>query len=250
MLAILSPAKSLDYETPLPPVSATRPRFAGEARRIARAAAELGPDRLAELMDISDRLAELNDSRYRRFARAPLRPAIYAFAGDVYVGFEAASLDQPAIVYAQDHLRILSGLYGLLRPLDAIRPYRLEMGTRWAPETKSLYAHWGDRVAKALATDLRAEGSGVIVNLASQEYWQVIAQAPPKKARIVTFDFREEGPDGLRFNSFAAKRARGMVARYICEHRIDRVEDLKSFDSDGYQFDLSSEGDLWRFVRR
>jgi hypothetical protein len=249
MLAIISPAKSLDYETPLPPVTPSRPRFAGEARRIAGAAAELGPARLAELMDISDRLAELNDERYRRFPRAPLRPAIYAFAGDVYVGFEAATLDEPAIGYAQDHLRILSGLYGILRPLDAIRPYRLEMGTRWAPAARSLYAHWGDRVTTALAADLRAEGSGVIVNLASQEYWQVVAQAPPGKARIVTFDFREEGPSGLRFNSFAAKRARGMVARYICEHRIDRVEDLRSFDSDGYCFDPSSEGDLWRFVR-
>jgi cytoplasmic iron level regulating protein YaaA (DUF328/UPF0246 family) len=250
MLAILSPAKSLDYETPLPPIAATRPRFAGEAKRIAGAAAELGADRLAELMDISDKLATLNDVRYRRFARAPLRPAIYAFAGDVYIGFEATTLDEPAIAYAQDHVRILSGLYGILRPLDSIRPYRLEMGTRWAPEARSLYAHWGDRVTTVLAADLRAEGSGVIVNLASQEYWQVIAQAPPRKARIVTFDFREEGPDGLRFNSFAAKRARGMVARYICEHRIDRLEDLKSFDSDGYSFDPASDGDLWRFVRR
>jgi cytoplasmic iron level regulating protein YaaA (DUF328/UPF0246 family) len=249
MLAILSPAKSLDYDTPLPPLEPSRPRFAGEAKRIAGAAAKLGPERLAALMAISDKLAVLNDERYRRFARAPQRPAIYAFAGDVYVGFEAASLDEPAIVYAQDHLRILSGLYGLLRPLDQIRPYRLEMGTRWAPEARNLYAHWGDRVSKALAGDLRQEGSGVIVNLASQEYWQVIAQAPPKKARIVTFDFREQGPEGLRFNSFAAKRARGMVARYICEHRIERVEDLKSFDSDGYEFDPSSEGDLWRFVR-
>jgi len=250
MLAILSPAKSLDYQTPLPPVAATRPRFAGEARRIAGEAAKLGPDRLAELMDISERLATLNDERYRRFARAPQRPAIYAFAGDVYIGFEAASLDEPAIAYAQDHVRILSGLYGLLRPLDAIRPYRLEMGTSWAPEARNLYAHWDGRVSKALAADLCAEGSGTVVNLASQEYWHVIAQAPPKKARIVTFDFREEGPSGLRFNSFAAKRARGLVARYICEHRIDRVEDLKGFDSDGYQFDPSSEGDLWRFVRR
>jgi cytoplasmic iron level regulating protein YaaA (DUF328/UPF0246 family) len=249
MLAVLSPAKTLDYETPLPPMPATRPRFAGEASRIAGAAARLGSARLGALMDISDKLAELNDERYRRFARAPLRPAIHAFAGDVYIGFEAASLDEPAIAFAQDHLRILSGLYGLLRPLDRIRPYRLEMGTRWAPEAKSLYDHWGDRVSAALAGDLRAEGSGVIVNLASQEYWHVVAQAPPRKARIVTIDFREEGPSGLRFNSFAAKRARGMMARFLCEHRLGKVEDLKGFDSDGYRFDPDSEGDLWRFVR-
>lgn len=249
MLAILSPAKSLDYETPVPPMPTTRPRFAAEARRIAVAAAKLGPDRLAELMDISDRLATLNDERYRRFSRAPLRPAIYAFAGDVYVGFEAATLDEPAIAFAQDHVRILSGLYGILRPLDEIRPYRLEMGTRWAPGARSLYVHWGDRLSAALARDLRDEGSGVIVNLASKEYWHVIEQAPPRKARIVTIDFREDGPDGLRFNSFAAKRARGMMARFLCEHRFGAVEDLKDFDSDGYRFDPESEGDLWRFVR-
>jgi cytoplasmic iron level regulating protein YaaA (DUF328/UPF0246 family) len=250
MLAILSPAKSLDFDTPLPAMTTTRPRFAGEARRIAGAAADLGPDRLAELMDISGRLATLNDERYRRFARAPLRPAIYAFAGDVYTGFEVETLDEAAIAYAQDHVRILSGLYGILRPLDRIRPYRLEMGTRWAPNANSLYAHWGDRVTAALAADLRAERSGVIVNLASKEYWHVVAQAPPKNARVVTIDFREDGPGGLRFNSFAAKRARGMMARFLCEHRFARVEDLKDFDSDGYRFDASSEGDLWRFVRR
>ena len=250
MLAVLSPAKSLDFETPLPAVTPTRPRFAAEAKRIAGAAAELGPGRLAELMDISDRLAVLNDERYRGFSRAPRRPALYAFAGDVYIGFEASTLDQPAILFAQGHVRILSGLHGILRPLDAIRPYRLEMGTRWAPGASSLYAHWGNRLSAALASDLRDEGSGVIVNLASREYWQAIAQTPPPKARVVTIDFREEGPDGLRFNSFAAKRARGMMARYLCEHCFAKVEDLKGFDSDGYRYDAASEGDLWRFVRR
>jgi cytoplasmic iron level regulating protein YaaA (DUF328/UPF0246 family) len=251
MLAILSPAKSLDYKKPLPSVEPTRPRFSEEAEELAAAAAKLGPRKLAKLMSISDKLAQLNAERYRDFAEAPERPALFAFAGDVYIGFEALSLDEPAIDYAQDHVRILSGLYGLLRPLDAIRPYRLEMGTRWAPaRKKTLYAHWGRRISDALATDLAAEGSGVVVNLASKEYWHAIEQAPPEGARILGVDFREDGPKGLYFNSFGAKRARGMMARWICEHRISKLEDLRGFDSDGYRWTPggSDEGS-WRFVR-
>lgn len=251
MIALISPAKSLDYARPLPDVGISAPRFSVEADRLAAAAARLGAPKLGKLMHISDKLAKLNAGRFRAFADAEERPAIYAFNGDVYHGFEVRSLDEPAIVFAQDHVRILSGLYGLLRPLDAIRPYRLEMGTRWAPgRAKTLYHYWGSRVSDALAADLLADGSGTIVNLASQEYWGVIDQAPPAGARIVTIDFREHGPDGLRFQSFAAKRARGMMARYLCEHRIDRVDGLKDFDSDGYRFDAAgSDGDRWLFVR-
>ncbi len=251
MIAILSPAKSLDYSRPLPPVTPSAPRFAEEATALAASAAKLGPRKLGGLMHISDKLAKLNAERYRDFADAPARPALYAFAGDVYLGLEARSLDAPAIAFAQDHVRILSGLYGLLRPLDAIRPYRLEMGTRWAPgRKKTLYDHWGSRIGDALASDLAAEGSGVIVNLASKEYWHAVETCPPGGARIITIDFREAGPDGLRFNSFAAKRARGMVARYICEHRLADVEALKSFDSDGYRFVADgSDNATWRFVR-
>lgn len=251
MLAILSPAKSLDYRRPLPPLTVTAPRFAGEAATLAAAAARLGRRKLGELMHISDKLAELNAARFRDFGQAEERPALYAFNGDVYLGFEARSLDEPAIAFAQDHVRILSGLYGLLRPLDEIRPYRLEMGTRWAPgRAKTLYDWWGARVGEAIAADLADEGSDVIVNLASQEYWGVVARHPPAGARIVTVDFREQGPQGLRFNSFAAKRARGMMARWLCEHRIADPDQLKGFDSDGYAFDAAgSEGDRWLFVR-
>ncbi|HEX8445490.1 MAG TPA: peroxide stress protein YaaA [Sphingomonas sp.] len=251
MIAIVSPAKSLDYLSPLPPVHATVPRFAAEAEALAKAAAKLTKPKLATLMHISDKLAALNVDRYRGFVDQPERPAIYAFAGDVYTGFEARSLEPEAIDYAQDHLRILSGLYGLLRPLDAIRPYRLEMGTRWAPgRTKDIYAHWGARIADLLAHDLHKEGSGILVNLASQEYWQAVAPTPPAGATILTIDFRDDGPNGLRFNSFAAKRARGMMARYICEHRITDVAGLRAFDSDGYAYtaDGSDEATL-RFVR-
>ena len=133
MLAILSPAKTLDYRSPLPELPPTEPRFAGEAAALAASAAKLGKRRLAELMHISDPLAKLNAERFRDFPEAEERPALYAFAGDVYAGFEVRSLDPDAVAFAQDHVRILSGLYGLLRPLDSIRPYRLEMGTRWAP---------------------------------------------------------------------------------------------------------------------
>ena len=249
MLALLSPAKSLDYRRPLPPHAITRPRFAEEAGALAAAAARLGAARLGELMHISDKLAELNAARFAGFAEAEERAALHAFNGDVYVGFEARSLDDAAIAFAQDHVRILSGLYGLLRPLDAIRPYRLEMGTRWAPEARNLYLHWGSRVSEAIAEDLAEQGDGVILNLASQEYWGVVSQAPPR-ARIITVDFKEHGPRGLRFSSFAAKRARGMMARWLCEHRVARPEEMKAFDSDGYAFDAAaSVPDRWLFVR-
>lgn len=251
MIALLSPAKSLDYARPLPIEEATRPRFADEAERLAAAAAKLSPKKLSALMGISDKLAKLNADRYAGFTEAPERQALFAFNGDVYLGFEAHSLDEPAIAFAQDHVRILSGLYGLLRPLDAIRPYRLEMGTKWAPgRAKNLYRYWGKRLADALAADLDAEGADTIINLASKEYWHAIETAPPKGARIITIDFREEGPKGLRFNSFAAKRARGMMARYLCEHRIDRPDGLKGFDSDGYRYCAEgSDEAVWRFVR-
>jgi cytoplasmic iron level regulating protein YaaA (DUF328/UPF0246 family) len=202
-------------------------------------------------MHISDSLAELNVGRFRGFEEQESRPALYAFAGDVYAGFEVHSLPEEAVTFAQDHLRILSGLYGLLRPLDEIRPYRLEMGTRWAPgRAKDLYAFWGDRVAALLAQAAEESGSPAIVNLASKEYWKVAEGRLPPGVPMIEIDFREDGPSGLRFNTFAAKRARGMMARYICEHRLDDPEALKGFDSDGYAFDPEgSDAARWRFTR-
>jgi cytoplasmic iron level regulating protein YaaA (DUF328/UPF0246 family) len=251
MLAVISPAKSLDYKRPLPRLHATEPRFGEDAEALAAAAAKLPKSKLSALMHISAPLAELNASRFRGFQEQPARPAIYAFAGDVYVGFEVRSLDEQAVMFAQDHLRILSGLYGLLRPLDAIRPYRLEMGTRWAPgRKKDLYAHWGTRIARTLEEDLDDTGSRVVVNLASKEYWRAAQGHLAPDVRVIEIDFREEGPDGLRFNTFAAKRARGMMARYLCEHRLDDPEALKGFDSDGYAYDAeASDASVWRFRR-
>ncbi len=206
--------------------------------------------KLADLMHISDSLAKLNTERFKEFEHLPERPAIYAFAGDVYAGLEVHSLDEDAVLFAQDHLRILSGLYGLLRPLDVIRPYRLEMGTKWAPQRGDLYSYWGGRIAGALVEDLEASGSRTIVNLASKEYWGAAGPQLPKDTHVIEIDFREEGPDGLRFNTFAAKRARGMMARYICEQRLDDPAALKGFDSDGYAFDPEHSDDRrWRFSR-
>jgi hypothetical protein len=251
MIAIISPAKTLDYARGVPPLPVTAPRFAADAERLASAAARLSMKKLAGLMHISPRLAELNAARFRGFEALPERPALYAFAGDVYTGFEVHSLDEEAVLFAQDHLRILSGLYGLLRPLDAIRPYRLEMGTRWAPRKGNLYAYWGERIAHTLAEDLDDQGDRVAINLASKEYWTAAERHLDPSLRVIEIDFREEGPEGLRFNTFAAKRARGMMARYMCEHRLSEPDALKGFDSDGYRYDpASSDERRWRFSRR
>lgn len=250
MIATLSPAKTLDYTTPLPPLAPTRPRFAAEAETLAKAASHLSQKKLSALMKISPALAKLNADRFRDFASADERPALFAFAGDVYTGLEAQSLDAPAIDYAQDHVRMLSGLYGLLRPLDAMRPYRLEMGTHWAPRRTKLTDWWGDRIADRLARDVDEEGSGTILNLASQEYWAAAAGKLPAAIRVIDIDFREPGPDGPRFVSFHAKKARGMMARYLVEHRIDRADGMKGFDTDGYAFVAdASDDDRWQFMR-
>ncbi|MBV1690393.1 peroxide stress protein YaaA [Novosphingobium sp. G106] len=249
MIALLSPAKTLDFERALPPLDATRPHFAEEANGLAKSAANLSQKKLADLMHISPRLAKLNAERFRDFAELPERPALFAFAGDVYTGFEAHSLDDAGIAFAQDHVRMLSGLYGLLRPLDEIRPYRLEMGTRWAPRRKSLTDWWGKRIAELLISQLAEEGSGVVLNLASQEYFAAV-KGKLAGARVVDVEFREPGPDGPRFVSFNAKRARGMMARWLCEHHVTDIEAMRGFDSDGYRFDASeSEADRWRFNR-
>ncbi len=250
MLILLSPAKTLDYSTPYAD-AASKPRFVIDASRLARAAAKLGPDRLAELMHISDKLADLNHRRFKTFSKAEQRPAIRAFAGDVYRGFDAASAEADTLAFAQDHLRILSGLYGVLRPLDAMRPYRLEMGTRWAPEADKLVDYWGAKVARALAADLRADGSKLIINLASNEYYEVVKGQLPKAVRVIAPDFRVETAAGLKFHSFTAKVARGAMARWLCDERIDDPAALADFDRDGWSFDRPrSSAEVPLFVRR
>ncbi|MFZ2998338.1 peroxide stress protein YaaA [Sphingobium sp.] len=249
MIALLSPAKTLDFERALPPLDVTTPHFAEEACSLAKSAANLSQKKLAELMHISPRLAKLNAERFRDFPDLPERPALFAFAGDVYTGFEVDTLDEAGVAFAQDHVRMLSGLYGLLRPLDAIRPYRLEMGTRWAPRHKKLTDWWGDRIADLLRTQLAQDEAKVVLNLASQEYYAAVA-GKLGDARVIDVEFREPGPDGPRFVSFNAKRARGMMARWMCEHHIIKVDDMRGFDSDGYRFDADeSDANRWRFMR-
>ncbi|MBA2466831.1 MAG: YaaA family protein [Sphingomonas sp.] len=249
MIALLSPAKTLDFESVFTG-EPTRPKFAAEAGRIARAAAGIGADDLGALMHISPALADLNHQRFKRFGRAEKRPAISAFAGDVYRGFDAASADADTIVFAQDHVRILSGLYGVLRPLDAIRPYRLEMGTDWSPDGGKLTAYWGNRVAKAVASDLRAGGSKLILNLASNEYFAVLKGKLPNNVRIIAPDFRVHTAKGLMFQSFPAKVARGAMARWLCDERVADPAALPSFGRDGWRFEAGgSTSDKPLFVR-
>lgn len=246
MIALLSPAKTLDFERAVPPLDPTVPQFAEEAKSLAKSAANLSQKRLSELMHISPKLAKLNADRFRDF---PELPELFAFAGDVYTWFELHTLDEVGLAFAQEHVRMLSGLYGLLRPLDAIRPYRLEMGTRWAPRHKKLTDWWGTRIADHLLGEIEAEGTGIVLNLASQEYYAAVEGKLPK-VRVIDVDFREPGPNGPRFGSFNAKRARGMMARWMCEHHVTDIDAMRGFDSDGYRFDAGeSEADRWRFTR-
>lgn len=251
VLAIISPAKSLDFDSRIPTVKSSEIRFPDETERLATGIRNLTTSKLKKIMPVSDKLIDLNRERYAEFFKQPERAAIFAYSGDVYTGFEARSVDDEALSYAQDHLRILSGLYGLLRPFDPIRPHRLEMGTKWAPRYKKLTDFWGDKIARELSNDLDASPERVILNLASNEYWASVKPHIGKlNARVVEVDFRREGPDGPQFVSFEAKRARGMMARFMCENHISDVEALKSFDSDGYQFDSdTSSKDSLHFIR-
>ena len=251
MISIISPAKSLDFESEFPPLQPSSNRFPKETEQLASGINNLTIKKLKSIMPVSDNLIRLNRERYSQFFDQPERPAIYAYSGDVYLGFEAQSMSEEGMAFAQDHLRILSGLYGLLRPYDPIRPHRLEMGTRWAPRYKKLTDFWKDKIAKELAKDLDGENDRTIINLASNEYWASVKPYAGKlDARIVEVDFRKDTPDGPKFISFDAKRARGMLARFICENHLQDVESLKRFDSDGYRFDAErSTTDSLLFLR-
>jgi cytoplasmic iron level regulating protein YaaA (DUF328/UPF0246 family) len=251
MLVVVSPAKRLDWtESRIP---ATDPAFREDANRLAAYARQLTLGKLKTLMDLSDDLAKLNRDRFRAFADEPLpgdtRPALFAFAGDTFQGFDAASLDDAGLRRAQSHMRILSGLYGILRPLDAIQPYRLEMGSRLRTRRgASLYDYWGDRIAKGLNRAADETGSSVLVNCASQEYFAAVDR-DALKLRVVTPQFHELRNGEPRIVSFFAKKARGAMARFIVEHRITDIEGLKDFDLGGYQF-VRAEGDTLGFHRQ
>lgn len=253
MLVVISPAKRLDWAER--DIATTTPAFAPESRRLAKTMRNLTLGRLRDLMDLSDDLARLNRDRFRSFADAPaeadVRPAALAFAGDTYQGLEAASLDPEELDWAQEHLRILSGLYGLLRPKDAIQPYRLEMGSRLKTRRGgNLYDFWKDTLARALNDQAAEIGTGTLVNCASQEYFGAV----PERAldlRVVTPQFLEDGPKGPRVVSFHAKKARGAMARYIVQHRLTDPESLRDFDTGGYSYDAElSAPDRPAFIRR
>lgn len=253
MLIVLSPAKSLDLETPSTTRHYTTPDLIDRAAELVKVLRTYSPAGIAELMALSDSLAMLNVARYAHWHpdHAEGRQAIMAFNGDVYAGFDARSLDAQALDHAQRQVRILSGLYGLLRPLDLIHPYRLEMGTRLPnPRGKDLYTFWGDTITEALNRQLHDTGSTALVNLASEEYFKAVK---PKKlaAPVITPVFEDWKNGKYKIISFFAKRARGMMARYAAEHGIQDPEQLKAFDSDGYAFEpAASDARILVFRRK
>ena len=244
MLFVLSPAKSLDYDTPLPALAHSQPLFAAESAQLIEALQKLTPQALASLMGISDKLAALNVGRYaawqRKATATQARQAVLAFDGDVYTGLDAKTLTAQQLDWAQQHLCILSGLYGVLRPLDLMQPHRLEMGTALpTARGKNLYAFWGSRIAQYINQRLDAaekeSHARVLVNLASQEYFKSIDRQS-LRARVVDCVFEDYKAGAYKIISFHAKRARGLMMRYAIEHRAQSVTALTGFDSAGYVY--------------
>ena len=254
MLFLLSPAKSLDYDTPLPAgLPHTLPAFVPQAEQLIAVLRDKSPQEIASLMSISDPLAALNVARYAawrpRFTADNARQAVMAFNGDVYEGLQAPTLSPDELNWAQQHLAILSGLYGVLRPLDWMQPYRLEMGTRLATERGSnLYQFWGPRIAEYLNQRLADEKSPIVVNLASQEYFKSVDRKA-LKARVVECVFEERKGAQYKVVSFFAKRARGLMARWAAQHRAATPKALQSFDLEGYAF-AAAASDVDRLVFR
>ena len=255
MLILLSPAKSLDYDTPAATDRHTLPHFIDESAALIEVLKPYTPAQLASLMDLSDALSTLNVARYAawqpKFTAANSKQAVLAFNGDVYEGLDAASLKPADLDWAQEHVGILSGLYGILRPLDWMQPYRLEMGTKLAnPRGKDLYAWWGDRLAEHLNQRLAEQGSDLVVNLASQEYFKSVKRKA-LKARVVDCFFEDWKNGQWKVISFHAKRARGLMARHAIQHRAKTLKALLSFDAEGYAHDAAaSEPDRLVFRRR
>lgn len=249
MLVVVSPAKRLDWAEQSG--ETTLPEFQPDANRLAGHARALTLGKLKSLMSLSDDLARLNRDRFRAFEPQSTpenaKAAIYAFAGDTYIGLDAKTLDSPSIAYAQDHLRILSGLYGVLRPLDAIQPYRLEMGSRLKTRRgTNLYDYWRDLPAKALNNAAEKADTDFLVNCASQEYFGAVDRKR-LKPQIIETAFFDEKNGQTKMISFFAKKARGSMARFIVENRVKTLADLRRFDSEGYRLD-SSQSDDTRLV--
>jgi hypothetical protein len=252
MLMLISPAKTLN-ETPMERlVAATPPRFWKEAQELAAVLRGYSPEQLGALMDISPKLAALNVERYAHFPTAPdarnAKPALFAFEGDVYRPIHAKTYDEATLMFASKHVRILSGLYGLLRPLDYLYPYRLEMGTR-LPTTQgnTLYQFWGEKITRAIAKDVAVSGTAEVLNLASEEYSKAVQPEKLKGVRVITVEFREKKGNTFPIVGVHAKHARGLMVDYVLRNRIAYAEGIEGFNREGYRF-AAAMSDTHRFV--
>lgn len=254
MLIVVSPAKTLDYETPLPTQIHTQPDFITDSAELIEVCKQLTPLDISGLMKVSDKIASLNAVRFEEwstsFTQDNARQALFAFKGDVYTGLDANSLTNNDIEYAQTHLRMLSGLYGLLKPLDLMQPYRLEMGTKLANKRgANLYQFWGSIITKKLNQVIAEQGDDILINLASNEYFKAV-KTKELAAKVITPVFKDCKNGQYKIISFYAKKARGLMARFIIENRISTIEELKSFTVDGYYFvDAESSGNELVFKR-
>lgn len=250
MLTVISPAKTLDYDTPPTTRKSTQPQFLAQAEQLVEDARQLSPDDIRSLMGVSENIAELNHARFMNwgtpFTLDNAKQAVLAFKGDVYTGLEAETLTASQLTFAQKHLCILSGLYGLLRPLDLMQPYRLEMGLKFANSGgKNLYEFWGTDITGLLQKQLKKSGSAVLVNLASNEYFKSV-KSRELEADIVTPVFKDLKGGKYKVISFYAKKARGQMARYIIDNELNDPEALKKYKVDGYKYNRaeSSARDL------
>ena len=253
MLTVLSPAKTLDFDTPAATRKQSAPAFAAETKALVQLLQKKSSQELKKLMSISDNLAELNADRYASFNSDSenLKQAILAFKGDVYIGLDVDSYNERDFTFAQKSLRILSGLYGVLRPLDLIHPYRLEMGTKLRnSKGNNLYDFWDSAIGEALAAELCTHRNKTLINLASNEYFNAVDESR-LPGDVITPVFKDYSRGTYRVLSFFAKKARGAMATYIVQNRINKPADLKNFDVDGYQYnDGFSSDDRWVFTRK
>ena len=253
MLTVISPAKTLDFDTPPTTQKHSQPRFLSHSQELIDTLRQMSTADIASLMKLSDKLAGLNVARYETwqtpFSLDNAKQAVLAFQGDVYTGLDAETLNEKQLTFAQKHLRILSGLYGVLKPLDLIQPYRLEMGTKLDnAKGKDLYAFWGSDIRESLQAE-DAMQDEVLINLASNEYFKAV-EAKKLKARIITPVFKDWKNGQYKMISFYAKKARGMMSRYIIEHELQDPDRIKDFDTDGYRFSADmSKKDEWVFIR-
>jgi len=240
MLMVISPAKTLDFETPPSTTRFTQPQYLDHSQELITQLRDLTPAQIGELMHLSDKLSGLNAARFGSwnpaFTPENAKQALLAFKGDVYTGLQAETLSEKELSYAQDHLRMLSGLYGLLRPLDLMQPYRLEMGTKLANSRgKDLYAFWGTRISEWLNEALAEQGDDLLLNLASTEYFSAVKRSA-LKARIIDTEFKDQKNGQYKIISFYAKKARGMMSRFVISEQINTPDALKQFDVNGYRY--------------